>query len=222
MSLLSYAERQAHWEWCREFIDHEAWYRADETHPPIQGRNVATMYTWQVYSRRATLNPEFAHRLGLLFWDHFIPVYQQQPFQLCAIDPSGIPIAMAIMAVAADLGIPVNCFAARRQQKRFGVGNWFDGRIVKLPVLIVDDAAASAEYMRVAAARIALKLRLPLHRNYFTLSNKVGRLSKAAQHTENYLDNELVSFFTVNNFCQSVKDVKAKYGELREWSGIVK
>jgi hypothetical protein len=33
VSLLSYAERQAHWEWCREFIDREVIYRADETHP---------------------------------------------------------------------------------------------------------------------------------------------------------------------------------------------
>jgi hypothetical protein len=33
VTILTYAERQRYWNWCREFIDREAIYRADDTHP---------------------------------------------------------------------------------------------------------------------------------------------------------------------------------------------
>jgi hypothetical protein len=58
--------------------------------------------------RRATYNAEFAHRLGLLFWDHFLPVYQQQPVQVCACEPSGPPIGAAIQTAAQDCPRPVH------------------------------------------------------------------------------------------------------------------
>ena len=43
MPVLSYAERQKYWNWCREFIDREAIYRAGPregggTHPEIPGK----------------------------------------------------------------------------------------------------------------------------------------------------------------------------------------
>jgi hypothetical protein len=50
----------------------------------------------------------------------------------------------------------------------------------------------------------------------------VGRgFAKNSQHTENYLDNELVSFFTMNNFCRSVEQFRERYGEEPKWSGLV-
>jgi hypothetical protein len=79
VTILTYAERQAHWEWCREFIDREAIYRVDDTHPMLPGKNPKGRYTFQYYLRRATFNPHFAHALGLLFWDHFLPVYWPPP-----------------------------------------------------------------------------------------------------------------------------------------------
>jgi len=62
-----------------------------------------------------------------------------------------------------------------------------------------------------------------LHRNCFTIVNKVGRgFDKAAQHTENYLDNELVSLFTVNNFCRTVDSFVERFGKPPKWTGMVK
>jgi hypothetical protein len=63
---LTASQRQAHWDWCREFIDGQAIYRADETHPAIPGK-FGGHYRWQFYMRRATFNPHFARALGLLF-----------------------------------------------------------------------------------------------------------------------------------------------------------
>ena len=80
--ILTYGQRQAYWNWCREFIDREAIYRVDDTHPQLLGKDPTGNYTFQFYLRRATFNAEFAYRLGLLFWDHFLPAYQQQPFNM--------------------------------------------------------------------------------------------------------------------------------------------
>ena len=94
--------------------------------------------------------------------------------------------------------LAVNVFYARREPKSFGVDNWFDGRVTDLPVLMVDDVAASAPFMLQAAARVQQKLKLPLHHQYFCVVNKVGRgVHKNAQHTENYLDGQLVALFTL-------------------------
>lgn len=213
---MNYSERQEHWEWCRQFIDREAIYRANEKHPKIPSKKPGGFYQWQIYLRRATFNAEFAHRLGLLFWEHFQSKYETQPFQICACIPSGPPIGMAIQNYAFDLGIPVNLFFARREAKRFGTDSWFEGRgLGGVPVVIVDDVAASTEYMKLASARIQLKLGLSLHQNYFTIINKVGEaVDKNSQHTENYLDNDLVSLFTMNNFNLSPKEY--------QWTGVVR
>ncbi len=219
--ILSYAERQAHWDWCREYVDRECIYRVDDSHPPIPGKAGGT-YVWQFYLRRATFDPDFARRLGLLFWDHFLPVYLQQPFQVAACEPSGPPIGCAIQAAATKLGIPLNLFLVRREPK-FGTDNWFDGRVLQLPVLIVDDIAASSPFLLNASVRIQVKLNLPLHRNYFTIVNKVGRgLSKSAQHTDVYLDGQLIALYTMNNFCHNVEQFRDRYGSEPKWSGAVK
>jgi len=222
--ILPYDKRQALWEWCRDFLDREIYYRADDTHPPIPGKVPGSTYTWQAYTRRATYNPHFANAIGLLFWDHFLPVFRDQLFQICACEPSGPPIGMTIAAAARRLGFKVNLFLARREAKSFGFNNWFDGRVLSdMPVLIVDDTAASAPYMRQASARIQHKLGLPLHRNYFTIINKVGRgLDKKSQHTENYLDGELIAFFTMNNVCKRADEFAEKYGHPPKWTGLVK
>jgi hypothetical protein len=58
VAILTYAQRQAHWEWCRDYIDREAIYRAADTHPPIPSKKPGGTYVWQFYLRRATFNAE--------------------------------------------------------------------------------------------------------------------------------------------------------------------
>jgi hypothetical protein len=117
----------------------------------------------------------------------------------------------------------VKSFTVRRAPK-FGLDSWFDGHISReLPVLLVDDLAASTNHLLLASARVQQKLGLPLHRNYFVIVNKVGRgFDKAAQHTENYLDNELVALFSVNNFARTVEAFRERYGTNPKWTGVIK
>jgi hypothetical protein len=121
------------------------------------------------------------------------------------------------------MGITVNAFLARREPK-FGTDSWFDGHILPgVPVVMVDDIAASAPFLLLAAARIRHKLKLPLHYNYFAVVNKVGRgAKKVNQHTENYLNNQLISLFNLNNFRLTLEDYRAEYGEEPMWTGIVR
>jgi len=221
--ILTYDKRQALWEWCRNFIDTEAIYRVDETHPMLPGKNPKGRYTFQFYLRRATFNPQFAHNVGLLFWDHFAEIYRNQTFQICTPEPSGPPIGAAIQAAANVLGIKVNVFSARREPKSFGLDNWFNGIVLPgVPVLMVEDIAASAPFMLRAAVRVQQKLKLPLHRNYFTLVNKVGGyFNKENQHTENYLDGQLIALFTFNNFSRNAEDFTFRHGHKQNWTGLV-
>jgi hypothetical protein len=224
--MLSEAKRAAYWEWCREFIDREAIWRADGQRHSIPGKAPGSTYVWQFYLRRATFNADFAHRLGFLFWDCFLPSYERSPFQIGACQPSGPPIGVAIQAAAGRLATvpPVNAFLIRREPKSFGTDNWFDGQVLPdMPVLLVDDLAASAPHLLCAAARVQQRLRLPLHHCSFTIVNKVGRgFKKSSQHTENYLDNQLISLFTMNNFCKTAADFKQRYGEEPKWTGLVR
>lgn len=224
MSILSYKERQDHWEWCRSFLDHEAFYRVDEVNPVLPGKLQGSTYIWQGYLRRASFNAEFMNRLGLLFWNHFQQVYETQEFQLGACLAAGVPIGLGIQNVARTLGIPVNLFTIRQSPKTFGFDSWFEG-IVKLdiPVLLVDDVAASAINLKMADVKLRSKLKIPMHYNYFTILNKVGRgFGKNAQHTENYLNYELISFFTMNHICKNVGEFYERYGKKHKWSGIVR
>lgn len=224
MSILTYQERASHWSWCREFIDREAIYRVDEDHPRLPPMDGKSTYSMGFYLRRATLDAQFAHKLGLLFWDEFAHRYKQQPFQVCAAEPSGPPIGCAIAAAAADLKVPLNLFTARREAKAFGLDNWFDGKVLPgVPVVMVDDIASSAPFLLRASIRVQQKLQLPLHSHWFTVVNKAGPFyKKQYQHTQNWLDGQLVSLFTLANFARDAADYAIRYGKRQQWAGVVK
>ena len=114
-------------------------------------------------------------------------------------------------------------FQARREPKSFGLDNWFNGKVLpEVPVLMVEDIAASAPFLLRASVRVQQKLKLPLHRNYFTIVNKVGPgFRKENQHTENYLDGQLIALFTFNNFAKNAEDFAWKYGRKQNWTGMV-
>jgi hypothetical protein len=122
-------------------------------------------------------------------------------------------------------GLRVNCFLARRETK-VGVANWFDGVVEpNLPVVLVDDVAASAPYLLHSAARIVSKLGARLHHKYFTILDKTGAgVEKNSQHTENYLSGQLISLFNLNNFNLGAAKYRAARGTGpgTTWSGLVR
>ena len=222
--ILTYDQRQQFWEWCREFIDREAIYRVDDTHPMLPGKNPKGKLYFPVLSAPRHLQPTFCPcaRPAVL-----------GPLRRAASTSTRSRFARPSRPARRSappsrqrrqvLGIPVNVFQARREPKGFGLDNWFNGRVLPgLPVLMVEDIAASAPFLLRAAIRVQQKLKLPLHRNYFTIVNKVGLgFKKENQHTENYLDGELVALFTFNNFCKHAEEFAWKHGHKQNWTGIV-
>lgn len=96
---------------------------------------------WQFYLRRGLFNLEFLSYVGYLFWDKFADEYHKTPFQVAGLETGATPVTLGILmaAPAFECG-DVNCFAIRREKKKYGLLNRFEG-IVKpdLPVLVVDD-----------------------------------------------------------------------------------
>lgn len=218
---MTYEERAEMLEWCRVFIDKECMYRIDENHPPIPSKAGGITHGWQLYMRRATMDAEFSARIGLLFWDRFQVEFERQPFQICSCLPSGPPIGMAIQAAATKLGITINHMMVRREPKT-GLDNWLDGVALKMPIMLMDDVAASTNHIRLASARVQMKLHLPLHTHYFAIINKVGaRMNKNSSHTENYINGELVTLFTMDSFCGTSAQFKVRYGCAPKWTGYV-
>jgi len=97
--------------------------------------------SWQFYLRRGLFNLEFLSYVGYLFWDKFADEYHKTPFQIAGLETGATPVTFGILmsAPAFECG-DVNCFAIRKDRKKYGLLNRFEG-IVKpdLPVLVVDD-----------------------------------------------------------------------------------
>jgi hypothetical protein len=135
---LTYAKRQ-NLMFCRDAIDREVIYRADDTHPEIRqgtGEHVCLAST----SARDLQSP-LCPCLGLLFWEFPAGLSASSIPDMC------LPSVRSTDCRCIQAAAPVNVFYARREPKAFGFDNWFDGRVLPdMPVLMVDDIAASAPH----------------------------------------------------------------------------
>lgn len=146
-------QRADHLQWCREFIDHHCIFRS----PPRQLHLVTGdggLNAWQFYLPVAMLDQEFSYRVGLLFWDRFAEAYEQRPFQICGCASGGALVACAIQAAAYDFGSAVNAFVAKKAAKTYGLGNWLEGVVPDLPVMLVDDVVGSKKTLTTQGERL--------------------------------------------------------------------
>jgi hypothetical protein len=151
--ILGYERRQELWEWCRDYIDREAIYRVDETHPMLPGKNPKGRYTFQFYLRRATFNPEFAHKGQTAVLGRIRGNIPKSSVQICTPEPSG--------RRSAPLSRPTPCSASRSTCSRLSARpSLRPGQLVQrqvlpgVPVLMVEDIAASALFKLRAAVQV--------------------------------------------------------------------
>src|SRR5262245_6144955 len=102
-------------EWCRGFIDHYCIFRSPPGQPLLTSK-YAGRNTWQFYFPIATLNQEFARRIGKLFWDRYAARFAKQPFQLAGCESGGVPLVCALQAAAQAFRVPVHVFEAKKAQ----------------------------------------------------------------------------------------------------------
>jgi orotate phosphoribosyltransferase len=138
-------------EWCRSFIDHRCILRSPER--LLIGKN-GELNTWQFYMPIALLNQQFQQRIGRLFWERYLDKFRMRPFQVCGIESGGVPLIAAIQNTAYKAGVKVNVFSVKKKAKTYGLLNWFEGMVLDLPVLLVDDIIGSGESMMAAASHL--------------------------------------------------------------------
>jgi orotate phosphoribosyltransferase len=147
-------ERAIHREWCRAFIDHHCIFRSPPGKSLLVSRS-GGLSIWQFYLPIALLDPEFACRAGMLFWDRFYTEFKRQPFQLCGCESGGILLMCALQAVAFEHGTAVNAFAVKKAAKSYGIGNWLEGIVhADMPVLLVDDVIGEGKTIAEQSKRL--------------------------------------------------------------------
>jgi orotate phosphoribosyltransferase len=175
--------------------------------------------------RNATLDPEFTHRAGLLFWDLFLDRFNQEQFQICGCETGGVSLACALQATAYDLGIRVNVFCARKEQKRYGLLNWFEGIVLdKRRVLLVDDIVSSQETMKRQCERVETVAGLSLSHDAFCIVSCQTKSQFASSLHSNSLGDttELSVLYHLDEFSLTQEQYQAKHGQPPTFLGTMR
>jgi len=182
-------------EYLRNEIEHRGIYRCEPgTRIPAKAKD--KYYTWQFYLRRCMYDPKFINAAA----DELVTLLTTPAVQVGACEDAGVVLGMAI---ADRLGTPM--FSIKKQPKAYGLQNRLEGRIIGLPVLLVDDLAGSQVTLR-SSRQMLTNMGLPIAKEYVTLINKTTGTHDA------YLDDmKLVSLFTCDDFKLTWADYVAEY-----------
>ena len=175
-------------EFLRNEIEHRGIYRCEpNTRIPAKAKD--KFYTWQFYLRRCLYDPKFTNAAADLLVEQLIANWTSPHVQVGACEDAGVVLGMAI---AERLGTPM--FSIKKKPKAYGLMNRLEGRIIGLPILLVDDLAGSQATLR-SSRQMLTTLGLTVADEYVTLINKT-----TASH-DTYLDDmNLVSLFTCDDF----------------------
>lgn len=141
-------------QWLADYIEHKAVLRCPPGELLLTSANGGNC-AWQFYFPVATLDPEFQRRMAHLFWMGFAEPYKAHPFQICACETGGVPVACALQAAAYAARQAVPVFALKKQPKDYGLKNWIEGMVdPRRPVLLIDDVVGHGRTLRQAAERL--------------------------------------------------------------------
>jgi orotate phosphoribosyltransferase len=197
-------------EWLRDFIEHKAVFRSGEM-PLSRGwhRKLAVLLS----GGRAS--PEFQHRMAALFWLR-LRSPKARPFQICACETGGVPVACALQAAAyAAQAVPV--FAVKTRPKDYGLKNWIEGVVdPRLPVLLVDDVVGGQRTLTQAAERLR-SFGLEVQGAFAIAAVKDGPLTfKLAGE-----DRPITVLLGSDAFARTYEQYFAKYGKLPKFEGVL-
>jgi orotate phosphoribosyltransferase len=194
------------WNYCRDFIEHSGIYRC-KPGDNLPAKNPTKRYTWQFYLRRCLFDAKFANAIGTLLWER---IADKEPFQLGACEAAGVPVATAIQVLAFQNGREIPIISIKKERKAYGLLNWTEGPLnTSLPVLLVDDLAASQQTLK-KAAQLILDNKLKLHKNYICIVDKRG--PNCEGHSDAYIPNlELISLFNTGDFSLGWYEYRTKY-----------
>lgn len=182
----------------REKIERECIART----PPgfvIPGIPRPKFYVWQYYLRRMIFNQE---ALMTVTREILKRIYQDLPtHQLAGMETAGPPIISALMTSTA---LPVNGFSIRKDQKKYGLGNWIEGLYDKnKPVILVDDLSNSKSTLK-RAKEIC-------EAHGMTVDYAVTIVDKADKDIDEQSGLKVVHLFNMGEFAGNWEDYYKKY-----------
>ena len=188
------------WEYLQQQIEHNGIYRCSPgTSIPSKAPN--SVYTWQFYLRRVMYDPKFI----LIAAEQVLDKVNLLNKQIGACEDAGVPLACAMSMLT---GTPM--MSIKKSRKAYGLLNFTEGTITGDPVVLVDDLAGSAGTLR-SAQQLLKTFKIPMADQYVTLINKTQ-----GTH-DTYLDAELVSLFTCEDFAMSWEEYVTKYNKEPEF-----
>lgn len=108
-------------------------------------------FTWALDLRKALLNQDTLVDIA----QQFLVKYEQfYPYQLAAVETSGIPLMTAIQTIAAASGIYINGVVVRKKRKKHLQQDHIDGVDAGVKTIVVDDAMNSGSSMLNAIVKL--------------------------------------------------------------------
>lgn len=182
-------------------IEHKGIFRARPgTFVPAKAPGLT--YTWQFYLRRVMYDPVFIQSAAELL----IEKLDLDNVQIGACEDAGVPLACAI---SNRTMIPM--LSIKKSRKVYGLLNFLEGPITGKPVLLIDDLAGSQNTL-MTAKRTLEALKIPVAKQYATLVNKTQNA-----HNRSYLDKQLVSLLSCDDFSMTWEEYVARYDKEPEF-----
>jgi hypothetical protein len=186
--ILSDEEREEKHSAAAKFFAEKAVYRVPAGQPWLLGKAPGTRYAWQMYSRKAMFNPEFAENVATLALDMLATEIGNFDFQLGGLETAAVPVMCAIQAHARVRGVDINVVSVRKNRKDYGLFNWIEGDLNSKPVLLVDDICNSTESLRTAMRVLGDEYKALFLNRTFTLVNKCNRGAPNISYDKNMPD----------------------------------
>lgn len=206
--------REYMWDWLRQYINDYCIERVPLGQPKLPSRNNDVLFQYMFYLRRGLFDSTFLNYVGMLFWDKFALEYRKKPFQIAGLETASTPLIVGLTMTAPAFEIHVNSFSIRKEKKKYGLFNRFEGVANNdVPVMIVDDLINSSASIQ-EARHACLMEGLTVKDTVFALVDKEFTVTKdfeeytMFENTRNNID--YVSLFSYNHFDLSYEVYQSK------------
>jgi orotate phosphoribosyltransferase len=206
MFFTSEDEKKITFESVKSYIDKECIWRKGKYDLPIPGKVPGTRYAWMFMIRNGLFKHTFLKDVCLLLLDKVHTEIGHWNFQISGPESSATPIITALPLIAATYGINLNAFMVRKEQKKYGLANWLEGKPNDLPIVLFDDLCNSSIALNHAYRTIAAHSLVA--QEAFVIVNKVNKNwhDPLRQKSDYYLpsDFKVTSIYDCDDFDLSV------------------
>lgn len=91
---------------------------------------------WLFDFRSIILKSEILNAFAEIFWERY---KDEKPFQVCGLELAAVPLVSAVIMKFHEKGLTLNGFIVRKSRKKSGLLKMIEGRVLDLPVIILDD-----------------------------------------------------------------------------------